>query len=79
MHRRLAPEPLLQRRLGLLHNGRFRPRRRKSHVAAGRDGLHILEAASLEGLLEILHGHGAMAADIDAAQERHVLRHMGTA
>jgi hypothetical protein len=79
VHRRLAPEPLLQRRLGLLHDGRFRHRRRKGHVAAGRDGFHVLEAAGLEGLLEILHRHDAIATDIDAALERHVLRHMGTA
>jgi hypothetical protein len=39
----------------------------------------VLEAAGLEGLLEILHRHDAIATDIDAALERHVLRHMGTA
>jgi hypothetical protein len=75
MDRRVASEGFLQCRLGLLHNGGFRHRCRKRNIAAGRDGLHVLEAAGLERFLQIGHRYGAVTTNVDAAKECYVLGH----
>src|SRR5262245_24192418 len=79
MHRRVASEGFLQCRLDLLHNGGFRHRCRKRNVAAGRDGLHVLEAAGLERFLEIGHRDCPVTTNVDSPEECYVLGHFGAA